>query len=249
MFTKNKSWVNSIKELIGVEQKDIIYEPTISYKSDNKNKEFVLPKKNTTYSHAIAYLIKTRKISSKLVNKLIKQKVIYEDIHRNCVFVGKDQDKEGNPKYANLRSTNTHIEPFKGDAKNSDKAFPFAISGNDNEVYIFESPIEVLSYLSIEELHNNSFNHHAISLSGVSDKALKNYLDMNSNINKIVICLNNDEAGREGGEKIKNKFSKKYEVIENYPSFEDYNVELKQIINAVENMNNNDNENDWELEQ
>ncbi|PKM52497.1 MAG: topoisomerase [Firmicutes bacterium HGW-Firmicutes-7] len=232
MFLHKKTWVESIKELLGLENQ-LTYLPIKRDINDHvANIEFVLPEKNDTYKHMAAYLTQTRKIDSSILSELIKENKIYEDIHRNCVFIG--TDKEGHPKYANLRSTNTNVDAFKGDAKNSDKAFPFSIQGIDKELFVFESPVETLSYLTIEKQFNlQQFNHHVISLGGVGDRALENYLEMYPEINKITLCLNNDGAGRGGVERIKNKYNN-YEIEERYPTHNDYNEDLKSLVRAKE---------------
>lgn len=231
MFIENNTWVEAVKELLG-EKHERLLDPTITdKKAETINKErgeFVLPEKNNTYKHVIAYLIKTRNISKHVVYQLIREQKLYEDQKKNCVFVG--YDREVNPKYANLRSTNPNII-FKGDVKNSDKAYSFSIEAISNKVYIFESPIEVISYLTILELNNiRCFENHIVSLGGVSDRALKQYLVDNPHIKEIVCCLNNDKPGREATDRIKNTYKSKYYVIEKYPVKKDYNEDLNDLV-------------------
>ena len=63
------------------------------------------------------------------------------------LFVG--YDVEGKPAYASKRSARTVGEAFKGDIQNSDKAVPFYYQGESNSVYVFEAPIDLMSYLSL----------------------------------------------------------------------------------------------------
>lgn len=232
MFIENKTWVESVKQLLGFNPITNHHKQySIAKRKTEEKGEFILPEKSNTYKHVIAYLIKTRKIDKNLVYKLIKEGKLYEDKNKNCVFVG--YDNNNNPRYGNLRSTNTNTV-FKGDVKNSDKAYPFAIEGTSDKVYVCESPIEVLSYLTILKLYNiNSFNHHIISLGGVSDKALKQYLEDNPMIRYIVLCLNNDKTGIKATNKIRSGYKNKYNVIEQYPINKDYNEDL---INTTYNQ-------------
>lgn len=232
MLIENNTWVEAVKELLGDK-----YESLLDYMRKNKNSEikkkerdeFILPEKNNTYKHVIAYLIKTRNINKHIVYQLIKDQKLYEDNKRNCVFVG--YDRNNNPRYANFRSTNPNIT-FKGEVKNSDKAYSFSIKGTTNKLYIFESPIEAISYLTILELNNIiDFKDHIVSLGGVSDRALEQYLKDNQNIKGIVCCLNNDKAGIEATRRIKNTYKLKYNVIERYPVKKDYNEDLNNLIN------------------
>ncbi len=232
MFIQDKTWVESVKQLLEFKPNRIYNSQYNKPRRKTEEKgEFILPEKNNTFKHVIAYLIKTRKIDKDLVYQLIKEGQLYEDKNKNCVFVGYDNDN--NPRFANIRSTNTNIV-FKGDVKNSDKAYPFCIKGTSDKVYVCEAPIEVLSYLTILKLSNiNSFNHHIISLGGVSDRALKQYLEDNPSIKNIVLCLNNDKIGINSTNKIKNGYKNKYKVIEQYPTNKDYNEDL---INIADNQ-------------
>lgn len=233
MLIENNTWVEAVKELLGDK-----YESLLDYMGKNKNSEikkkerdeFILPEKNNTYKHVIAYLTKTRNINKDIVYQLIKDQKLYEDNKRNCVFVG--YDRNNNPRYANLRSTNPNIA-FKGEVKNSDKSYSFSIKGTSDKVYIFESPIEVLSYLTIMKLYNKNPKHHMVSLGGVTDKALERYLIDNMDIKDIVCCLNNDQAGIGATEKIKSKYKEKYNIIEKFPANKDYNEDIINIKNLI----------------
>lgn len=97
----------------------------------------------------------------------------------------------------------------------------------------FESPIEVLSYLTIMKLYNKNPKHHMVSLGGVTDKALERYLIDNMDIKDIVCCLNNDQAGIGATEKIKSKYKEKYNIIEKFPANKDYNEDLINIKNLI----------------
>lgn len=236
MFLGNRTWVEALKELLG--NKSEILSGDINKKKQDqdqdKNKEikkFILPEKNSTYKHILAYLIKTRKIDKSIVYQLIKEEKLYEDKNKNCIFVGYDINKI--PRYANIRGTNTNTV-FKGEVKNSDKDYSFSIEGIDNKLYVFESPIEAISYLSILKLSNsNSFNSHMISLGGVSDKALKRYLIDNTNIHDITLCLNNDKVGIEATNRIKKGYNLEYNILKEYPIRKDYNEDLNNMVNNL----------------
>lgn len=230
MHLENKTWVESIKQLLGI--------TNTSYKENTEFKEviskekgdLILPYKNNTYKHMIAYLIKTRGIDKDIVYNCIHNKTLYEDKKRNCVFVG--YDKEEVVRYAGLRGTNTN-KIFKGEAENSNKAFSFNIPGKTNRLYIFESPIELMSYLTLyKELANeNEFDHHTLSLGGLAPVALEQYLKDNPNINGIVICLNNDEKGIDAAKNISQEYQNKYRVIIELPKLKDFNEDLISFRN------------------
>ena len=66
-------------------------------------------------------------------------------------------------------------------------------------LFVFEAPIDLLSFLSATG--DGWETHHYISLGGVSEKALMQYLADHKNIRKIYLCLDNDTAGNAACEK------------------------------------------------
>lgn len=231
-FLENKTWVESVKTLLGNSyESNIVQNKHRDIQSEN-NKEFILPKKNSTYRHMFAYLIHTRGIDKDIVYYCIHNKTLYEDEKRNCVFVG--YDKEGIARYAGIRGTNTS-RVFKGEVESSNKAFSFNILGETNKLHIFESPIELLSYLTLfqkKAMYSKGFNHHMISLGGLSPVALNRYLEDNPNIDEINICLNNDKEGIRAANNIRQEYQDRYRINIEYPDVKDWN-ELLVKINKI----------------
>ncbi|MBP2033411.1 hypothetical protein J2Z42_002114 [Clostridium algifaecis] len=228
MEMENKSWVDAVKTLIGKTDEILPYKPPEVIEEEIKG-EFILPEKNTTFKHIFAYLINSRGIDSEIVRDFVKEHKLYENTHGSCVFVGFDE--ENNPKYASIRSTNTIGNSFRCDVKNSDKTYPFCKEGINNTVCIFEAPIDLMSYLTLIKKHNiQSFDNHCISLGGVADKALEYYLKENPDINKIMLCLDNDEAGHFACNQIFNKYKYSYEIVRHKPKGKDFNEDLIALI-------------------
>ena len=93
---------------------------------------------------------------------------IYESKnYHNVVFVGRD--KEQNPRYAAMRGTDE--KRYRGEAKGSEKIYGFGHIGTNEKLFVFESPIDLLSYITAvpEEWEKHSY----ISLGGLSEKAMK----------------------------------------------------------------------------
>ena len=91
---------------------------------------------------------------------------IYEEAaHHNAVFVGRDED--GVPRYAHQRGT---AGSFRLDVKGSDKAFNFCYRGEGERLFVFEAPIDLLSFLCLfkKDWQKQSY----LSLGGVGEKAL-----------------------------------------------------------------------------
>ncbi|GKX31398.1 hypothetical protein SH1V18_38780 [Vallitalea longa] len=245
MEMEQKTWVEAVKQLLGLLNEIVKCEPDNKVVEEEKG-ELILPEKNSTYNHMIAYLIKTRKIDKDIVYDFIKQKKIYENKYRSCVFIG--YDKEGIPRYASYRSTNTQGKTYRGDVENSDKSFPFGIIGKSDTVNVFESPIDLMSYLSMIKLYNiNNFKNHCISLGGVADIALERYLKEHQTISNIVICLDNDKAGDLGSKRINEKFNDQYVINRHVPKGKDFNEDLTKLVDIVDLRLKNNNEIEEEI--
>lgn len=236
MFLENKSWLEAVKTLLdgNYESKNISNYGKDTMKIKDKNKEFILPKKNKTFNHVIAYLIKTRGIDKDIIYKAIQNKTLYEDEKRNCVFVG--YDKEGKARYGGLRGTNTN-KVFKGEVENSNKAYSFNIPGKTNKLYIFESPIELMSYLTLQKRFspNVKLNDHMLSLGCLATLALEKYIEDNPNIKELNLCLNNDKWGINAAKNIRQEYQGRYRVNIEYPKLKDFNDVLIHINKGVQN--------------
>ena len=106
---------------------------------------FHLPLHNRTADRAIQYLCESRGLNKTLVEAFLLSGDIYEDAKRhNVVFVGRD--RSGTPRYAHVRGT---ADPFRQDIAGSDKSYPFHYEGNGNQLFVFEAPIDLLSFICL----------------------------------------------------------------------------------------------------
>ena len=104
---------------------------------------FHLPLHNRTADRAIQYLCESRGLNKTLVEAFLLSGDIYEDAKRhNVVFVGRDRN--GTPRYAHVRGT---ADPFRQDIAGADKSYPFRYEGNGNQLFVFEAPIDLLSFM------------------------------------------------------------------------------------------------------
>ncbi len=226
MYLDGSSWQDAMSELLNGESSYSRYVP--SKELIVEKKDFALPEKNNTYRHIFAYLGQTRKIHQEVIKEFVDKKLLYENNKKSCVFVG--IDKEGNHKYACIRSTNTNGASFKGEASGSDKRFGFAKIGSNDRLTIVEAPIDLLSYMSIYHYHGLGYkiqNDHILSLGGVSDVALKQYLMDHPEIKQIQMGLDNDTAGNEACNDIFKQYSSKYKIKRISFKEKDFNEVLK----------------------
>lgn len=110
---------------------------------------------------------------------------------KNVAFVGKDKDD--NVKYCSLRGMQN---VFKQDVKNSSKNFGFTMKGTSDRIFCCESPIDVLSHATLTKMNNNDpFQDTRISMGGLFDKALEQFISDNPQIKTIVFAFDNDITG------------------------------------------------------
>ena len=128
--------------------------------------DFRLPPRSTDNRIARNYLTAARRIDKDVTGFFFSTGDIYEEAtHHNAVFVGRDED--GVPRYAHQRGT---AGSFRLDVKGSDKAFNFCYRGEGERLFVFEAPIDLLSFLCLfkKDWQKQSY----LALGGVSEKAL-----------------------------------------------------------------------------
>lgn len=235
MKLEDKTWKEAVKTLLDEEMDEIRHEDNWRPEPETP-KEFVLPDKNSTYRHVFAYLIKHRGIDAAIVKKMVEQDYIYENTQRSCVFVGKDKD--GVARHASVRSTNTEGYAFKQDVAGSQKAYSFSISGSSGIVNVCEAPIDVLSYMTLQKIHGITIKDSYVALGGVTDKALERFLNEHTDIQKIRVCTDHDEAGEGALRRIYEKYSNQYVITRQRPIHKDFNEDLV-VLREREYFNKN----------
>ncbi|WP_291681639.1 AAA family ATPase [Blautia sp.] len=189
-----------------------------------------LPERNESCEIARKYLIEQRKLSKQLVDQMIAKGDIYESKnYHNVVFVGRD--KEQNPRYTAMRGTDENR--YRGEARGSEKAYGFGHIGTDEKLFVFESPIDLLSYITAvpEEWEKHSY----ISLGGLSEKAMKRMYTEYPHIHSIYLCLDNDEPGNESCRQFVSLIPEGLSVYRLEPVKKDWNECLVAEV-PVENM-------------
>lgn len=105
---------------------------------------FSLPTANGNMRRVYAYLLNSRGIDKEVLDTFVRHGLIYESAkYHNAVFVGKD--KNGNPCHASLRGTGTQSS-YRGNEPNSVPEYSFHWYGTSENLYLFEAPIDMLSY-------------------------------------------------------------------------------------------------------
>lgn len=188
-----------------------------------ETKQFIIPERNDNSNRVTTYLTVNRGIDINILNDFIRDEMIYESKkHHNAVFVG--YDKNGLPRHANMRGIGSK-STYKCNAVGSIPDYSFHRYGNSSSIYLFEAPIDMLSYIT---MHQDNWQEHSYaSACSVSDKVLFKCLKDNPNLNQVYICFDNDEPGQLAAKRIKNKLTEmniSSQIL--VPSLKDWNEDL-----------------------
>ena len=157
-------------------------------------KAFELPPANQDNRRVFAYLLKHRHLDRDVLTTFVRLGLVYEDQkYHNAVFVG--MDKDGTPRHAHKRSTNSQGKTFRVTAEGSDFRYAFNWPGSSNRLLVFEAPIDMLSFIS--KFHDSDWQKHSyVALCGTSSQPLLGMLERCPQIDTVHFCLDNDQAGQ-----------------------------------------------------
>ena len=184
--------------------------------------DFRLPPRSPDNRTARNYLTAARRIDEDVSGFFFSTGDIYEEAaHHNAVFVGRDES--GVPRYAHQRGT---AGSFRLDVKGSDKTFNFCYRGEGERLFVFEAPVDLLSFLCLfkKDWQKQSY----LSLGGVGDKALLRFLSDRPNIKTVYLCLDNDNAGNDACSRLAELVPEGLTVHRLVPLFKDWNEVLQR---------------------
>ena len=166
--------------------------PAASEKEPEEPKPFELPPANSDMRRVYAYLVKRRGIDRDIVTAFARAKLLYEDAeYHNAVFVGTDAD--GVARHAHKRSTNSEGKAFRLNVEGSNPKHSFHHIGTDGRLYVFEAPIDLLSYITLNP--ENWQEHSYVACCGTSSHPVLELVAQHPEIKAVYLCLDNDEAG------------------------------------------------------
>lgn len=190
-------------------------------------KPFELPTPNSDMRRVFAYLTKQRFIDPQIISHFAHEHKIYEDgKYHNVVFVGMDEN--GTARQASVRSTLSFGKTFRITVAGSDTKYSFSHFGNDDKLFVFEAPIDMLSFIT---LYQKDWQQHSyIAMNGVYESAVLKALESHSELRQICLCTDNDEGGIEAAERLRDILAEKgyTEIFRLAPQQKDWNEALKQ---------------------
>lgn len=215
----NKDYAEAVEMLLNNCDGQIVNLQT----TEREQKPFIIPPRNDRMSRVFSYLLLTRGIDKDVLFEFVKNKMIYESAYyHNAVFVG--YDSSGKPRHAHKRGTVTS-NPYKGNVAGSQPEYSFHFNGTSDKMFLFEAPIDMLSYIS---MHKENWQEHSYAAScSVSDRVLFQCLKDNPNIKNVYLCFDNDEAGQVANKRIADKLNSmniKSEIL--IPIHKDWNEDL-----------------------
>lgn len=218
----NQSYTQAMEFLLGSSYGTIKKSPPVVKEA----KSFELPKPYHNMNRVKSYLHNIRGIDEDVIRVFADKNMIYESAdYHNSVFVG--FDKNSNPQHASKRGIGLR-STYKANAQNSNPEYSFHWIGKDKFLYLFEAPIDMLSFISMHK--ENWKNQNYAASCSVSDRVLFQCLKDYPYIENVYICFDNDEPGQAAADRISTKlFALGLESKILIPTHKDWNEELLAV--------------------
>ncbi|WP_317854740.1 DUF3991 and toprim domain-containing protein [Chakrabartyella piscis] len=202
-------------------------------KKEEAPKPFILPPRCATMKRAFAYLTKHRGIDPQVASFFAKEKLVYESEeiskdrtqkYNNLIFVGLDEN--GVPAHAHKRSIYSQGKKFMQNIEGSNPHHSFHYLGGSNRLYVFEAPIDMLSFITMYK-DTNWKTHNYVAMCGTSSMPMTELLDRHDTIDHVVVCTDNDKTGHAVYERFKEMLSERGVASSRItPQTKDFNEDL-----------------------
>lgn len=183
-----------------------------------------LPEASGNMHRLFAYLCKSRGLSPAVVSAFVRAGLLYEEARfHNAVFVGRDD--RGVPRHGHLHSTGSLGPSFRLNLAGSDSRYSFHHTGTDGRLYIFEAPIDLLSYITLNPEGWEQYSY--LACCGLSMKPVLFRLERQPALNQVFLCLDNDPAGEAACLRMETELKARGLFVQRLrPSAKDWNDEL-----------------------
>lgn len=211
--------------------------PSAPERDTEPPKPFALPPAHSNMRRVYAYLMKQRHIDREIISAFSKAGLLYEDgEYHNCVFVGRDEN--GIPRHAHKRSVNSKGEAFRINVEGSLPQYSFHHTGTGDQLYVFEGPIDLLSFITLNPMGWQE--HSYMSLCGTGSQAMLWMLEQNPDISHVAFCLDNDKAGLKAARRLSKELQEAgYRSDILLPALKDWNDDLcaaREVPRATQAM-------------
>lgn len=196
------------------------------------SKTFQLPARSAAQRRLYAYLCQQRGISREILTEFVRLGLVYESCeasfssgveYHNAVFVGTDEQSIA--RHAHKRSLYSQGKGYRLNVSGSNPNYSFHYLGSGGGLYVYEAPIDMLSYITLYP--DNWQQRSYVALCGVSKHALIGVLEMHPQITTVHLCLDNDPAGIKASVRLKEELSNRnIQVHTDFPKHKDWNDEL-----------------------
>lgn len=218
----NLSYPEAMEELLGRKGGQTY---SVAQRPGIPPKPFELPEANQDMRRVFAYLVKQRRLDRGIVAHFARARLLYEDMrYHNCVFVGRDD--RGVPRHAHKRSCNSSGKSFRQNVEGSDSRYSFHHIGTDGRLFVFEAPIDLLSYIT---MYPESWQTHSyVACCGTSAVPALATLERLPFPEEVFLCLDNDQAGETGSLRMAGQIAERFGIASNrlLPKHKDWNDDL-----------------------
>ena len=198
--------------------------PRASERRPEPPKEFVMPEAHSDMRRVFAYLVKNRQLDRAVVSHFAREKLLFEDAqYHNAVFVGVDEN--GIPRHAHKRSTNSYGKAFRINIEGSDPRHSFHHIGKNGSLFVFEAPIDMLSYISMnpDQWEDSSY----VACCGTTAQPVLALAERMPQLQRVYLCMDNDKAGDLASRRIAELLHEKGILTERVsPELKDWNDDL-----------------------
>lgn len=202
-FKQAVNYINGLK--VNIKQISNEVEDKTPFKYDEKQEV-------KDVSRTRDYLINKRGIDKYVVDVFINKGLIRQDKRKNVLFVWQNQSGtiKGCSEQGTIYTNKLKRGYWKRVQPRSSKGHGFNyLQGKPENLKFFESPIDLLSYISINRGKGKLDNTWLISMDGLKDEVLNFYFKEaanQTNIKSFNLCVDNDISGK--------KFAEKYTKFE-----------------------------------
>lgn len=229
MYHYDLTYPEAVSQLLGGEHGQAY--PEASRKEEREKKPFELPAASGQMRRAYAYLLRQRLIDRSILNSFVRKKLIYESCetskdkeYHNAVFVG--YDEHGVARHAHKKGLYTLGPSFRRNVESSDPRCSFHYTGTGGQLYVFEAPIDLLSFITLKPA--DWWKHSYVALCGTAEHAMLWMLEQNPQLRQVFLCLDHDEAGIECGGRLSEILREHgYQAATLLPAYKDWNEDVK----------------------